>query len=128
MNDFEKDNIIKVKSYKFALRIIKLYKYLVEEKKEYVLSRQLLRSGTSIGANVEEAIGGISKKDFINKIYIVYKEARETRYWINLLKDSDYFTDKASESLLNDCEEIIKLSGKIISSSKKSVPSTEKSV
>jgi four helix bundle protein len=119
MNDFEKDNIIKNKSYKFALRIIKLYKYLSDEKKEYVLSKQLLRSGTSIGANVEEAIGGISKKDFLNKMYIVYKEARETRYWINLLKDSDYISDDGAKSLIFDCEELIKISGKIISSSKK---------
>lgn len=119
MNEYEKDNIIKNKSYKFALRIIKLYKHLCEEKKEYVLSKQILRSGTSIGANVEEAIGGISKKDFMNKMYIAYKEARETRYWINLLKDSDYITGKETESLLKDCEELIKLSGKIISTSKK---------
>jgi four helix bundle protein len=119
MSEYEKDNIIKNRSYKFALRIIKLYKYLCEEKKEYVLSKQLLRSGTSIGANVEEAIGGISKKDFMNKMYIVYKESRETRYWINLLKDSDYITIKAAESLLCDCEELIKLSGKIISGSRK---------
>jgi len=120
MNDFEKDNIIKNKSYKFALRIIKLYKYLCEEKKEYVLFKQLLRSGTSIGANVEEAIGGISKKDFLNKMCIVYKESRETRYWINLIKDSDYITLEGAKSLLDDCEELIILSGKIISSSKKS--------
>ena len=119
MSDIEKENIIKTKSYKFALRIIKLYKYLCEERNEYVLSKQLLRSGTSIGANIEEAIGGISKKDFLNKIYIAYKEARETRYWINLLKDSDYITEKAAESLKGDCEEIIKITGKIISSSKK---------
>ena len=118
MNDFEKDNVIKNKSYKFALRIIKLYKFLSEEKKEYVLSKQLLRSGTSIGANVEEAIGGISKKDFLNKMYIVYKEARETRYWINLLEDSDYITNDGAKSLIDDCEELVKLSGKIISSSK----------
>jgi len=76
----ENDNVIKVKSYNFSLRIIKLYKYLVEEKKEYVLSKQILRSGTSIGANVEEAIGGISEKDFLFKLTIAYKEARETRY------------------------------------------------
>ena len=118
MNDFEKDNVIKNKSYKFALRIIKLYKYLCDEKKEFVLSKQLLRSGTSIGANVEEAIGGISKKDFLNKMYTAYKESRETRYWVNLIKDSDYITENAANSLLSDCEELIKLSGKIISSSK----------
>ena len=119
MNEFEKDNVIKNKSYKFALRSIKLYKYLTENKKEFVLSKQLLRSGTSIGANVEEAIGGISKKDFLNKIYIVYKESRETRYWINLLKDSNYITYKEAKSILYDCEELIRISGKIISSSKK---------
>jgi len=121
MNEFEKDNVIKNKSYRFALRAVKLYKYLTENKKEFVLSKQLLRSGTSIGANVEEAIGGISKKDFLNKIYIVYKESRETRYWINLLKDADYITDKEAKSIMFDCEELIKLSGKIISSSKKNI-------
>jgi four helix bundle protein len=113
-----KENIVKDKSYEFALRIIKLYKYLADDKKEYVLSKQLLRSGTSIGANVEEAIGGISKKDFLNKMFTAYKEARETNYWINLLRDSDYIEVKAAESLQADCEEILKIIGKIISTSK----------
>ncbi|MEK7202933.1 MAG: four helix bundle protein [Patescibacteria group bacterium] len=108
-----KDNIIKTKSYKFAIRIINLYKYLTVNKKEYILSKQILRSGTSIGANVEEAIDGQSKKDFISKLSIAYKEARETRYWINLIVDSCILEKKLSISLLSDCEEICKIIGKI---------------
>ena len=84
------DNIIQQKSYAFALRIIKLYMYLKDEKNEYTLSKQVLRSGTSIGANIEEAIGGQSSKDFLAKISIAYKEARETHYWIRLLGDSGF--------------------------------------
>jgi len=117
----EKENIVKEKSYKFSLRIVKLFKYLVENKKEFVLSKQVLRCGTSIGANIEEAIGGITKKDFINKVFIAYKEARETHYWIRLLRDSDYLENNISESLLFECEEIIKLTGKIISTSRKTI-------
>ena len=112
------NNIIKEKSYKFSLRIIKLYMYLSDEKKEYVLSKQILRAGTSIGANIEEAIGGISKKDFLNKIYTAYKEARETNYCIRLLKDSMIIESKLADSLSNDCLELIKITGKIISTSK----------
>jgi four helix bundle protein len=108
-----KENIIRDKSYKFASRIIKLYKYLVQNKKEYVLSKQVLRSGTSIGANIEEAIGGYSEKDFIAKLSLAYKEARETRYWLNLLIDGGYLELNLAESLLNDCEEICKIIGKI---------------
>lgn len=108
-----KENIIREKSYKFALRIIKLYRYLIKEKKEYILSKQILRSGTSIGANVEEAIGGYSDKDFIAKLSLAYKEARETKYWINLLIDSNYLELKITESLLEDCEEICKIIGSI---------------
>ena len=117
----ERDNAIKEKSYKFALRIIKLYKFLVDNKKEYLLSKQVLRSGTSIGANIEEAVGSSSKKDFLNKFYIAHKEARETHYWIRLLKDSEYLSEKLAESFINDCNEILKISGKIISTSKKSI-------
>ena len=118
MNE-EKENIIKNKSYDFALRIIKLHKHLCDDKKEYVLSKQVLRSGTSIGANVEEAIGGITKKDFLNKMFNAYKEARETYYWIRLLKDSDILESKIAFSLLKDCDIIIKILGKIISTSRK---------
>ena len=107
------DNVVKEKSYAFALRIIKLYKYLVENKKEYVLAKQLLRCGTSIGANVEEAIGGQSKKDFTAKLAIAYKEARESEYWLRLLKDSGELDDKAADSVIIDCRELLKLIGSI---------------
>ncbi len=113
-----KKNIIQEKSYFFALRIINLYKYLCQNEKEYVLSKQILRCGTSIGANTEEAIGAQSKKDFINKISIAYKEARETKYWIRLLKDSNYITVKMFNSLLKDVEEILKILGSIQKTSK----------
>lgn len=109
----KKDNVIQIKSYEFALRVVKLYKHLSQEKKEYVLSKQLLRSGTSIGANVEEAIGGQSRKDFFAKLSISYKEARESHYWIRLLRDSDYLSEKESASLLKDIEEILKIIGSI---------------
>jgi four helix bundle protein len=84
----KEQNVIQQKSYDFAIRIVNLYKYLATEKKELVLSKQILRSGTSIGANVEEAIGAQSDKDFLNKLSIAYKEARETHYWIRLLRDT----------------------------------------
>jgi len=108
-----KKNVVQEKSFCFALRIVKLYKYLKENKKEYILSKQLLRSGTSIGANIEEAIGGQSKNDFISKISVAYKESRETLYWIKLLRESNYLNQKQSESLIDDCEEIIKIITKI---------------
>ncbi len=104
-----KENILGEKSYAFALRTIKLYKYLVEEYKEYVLSKQILRSGTSIGANVEESVHAQSKPDFVHKLSVAQKEACETNYWLRLLRDSDYLKDKLAESLLEDCEEIQKL-------------------
>ncbi len=91
MNDIKNSkSIIVNKSYAFALDVIILYKNLIQEKKEFVLSKQLLRSGTSIGANVNEAISGQSKRDFLHKMSIAVKEARETSYWLNLFKDSDY--------------------------------------
>ncbi len=108
-----KNNILQDKSYDFALKIIRVYKHLCEERKEFVLSKQLLRAGTSIGANVEEAIGGQSEKDFFSKISISYKEARETHYWIRLLKDSGYIAETQSVSLLKDCEELQKIIGAI---------------
>ena len=109
-----KDNIILIKTYNFSLRIIELYKYLSKEKKEYTLSKQILRSGTSIGANSEEAAGSISKKDFRAKFFIAYKEARETHYWIRLLRDSGYIDAKLASSLLNDLDEILKIIGAIL--------------
>lgn len=107
------DNAVQIKSYDFALRIIKVYKYLSQEKKEFVLSKQLLRSGTSIGANIEESIGGQSKADFFAKITIAYKETRESKYWIRLLRDSEYLTNEQSEDLLKDVEELLKIIGSI---------------
>jgi four helix bundle protein len=107
------DNVVQTKSYAFALRIIKVYKYLNQEKKEFVLSKQLLRSGTSIGANIEEAIGGQSKNDFFAKITISYKEARESKYWIRLLRDSEYLSVEQSDDLLKDIDELLKIIGSI---------------
>ena len=106
-----KSNPAAEKSYAFALRIVKLRRYLREEKSEYDLSKQLLRSGTSIGANIEEAIGGHSRKDFKHKLSISYKEARETHYWLRLLRDSDFINEDSAESLLNDCDELLKIIG-----------------
>ena len=113
-----KENIIQQKSHKFAIKIIRLYKLLVSEKKEFVLSKQLLRSGTSIGANIEEALGGQSKKDFISKLSIAYKEARETKYWLSLLLEAEYLMAEELNSINQDCEEILKILGKIQKTSK----------
>lgn len=112
------DNVIVDKSKVFAVRIIKLYKYLSDEKKEYVLSKQLLRSGTSIGANVKEAIRGQSKADFVFKLNISLKEASETEYWLELLKETDFISDSQFESIHQDCVELIKILTSIINSSK----------
>lgn len=105
---------MKEKSYSFAIRSVKLYKYLVTEQKEFVLSKQILRSGTSIGANIEEANSGQSKNDFIAKLSISLKEAKETHYWLRLLHDCDYLSKNLFDSLLADCNELIALITKII--------------
>ncbi len=115
-----KENVVQQKSFAFAIRVVNAYKYLTEQKKEFVLSKQLLRSGTSIGANVEEATGGQSKKDFIAKISISYKEARETKYWLNLLTATDYLDEKLSKSLLDDAEELCKILSSILLTTKQS--------
>lgn len=117
MKTFGERSVIKDKSYQFALRIIKLYSFL-QQKNEYVLSKQILRCGTSIGANVEEAIGAQSNKDFIAKLSIAYKETRETHYWIRLLHDSSYIDSKSANSIIKDCEELIKIITAIIKTSK----------
>ena len=109
----KQDNIVQQKSFTFAIRIVNLYKFLNSEKKEFILSKQLLRSGTSIGANVEESIGGQSEKDFLSKISIAYKEARETIYWLKLLQATDYLAEEQAQSLLFDAEELCKIIGKI---------------
>ena len=100
------NSILLDKSLKFAARIVKLHKYLVKEKKESIISKQIIRSGTSIGANANEAVYGISKADFIAKLQISLKETAETEYWLQLLMLSDYLTEQEGESLLNDCLEI----------------------
>ena len=108
------ENTIVDKSKAFAVRIINLYKYLCDEKKEFVLSKQLLRSGTSIGANVKEAIRGQSKDDFAHKMNISLKEASETEYWIELLCETDYITKQQFDSIIADCTELIKILTSII--------------
>ncbi len=100
------DSILLDKSLEFAARIVKLYKYLIKEKKESIISKQIIRSGTSIGANANEAVYGVSKADFIAKLQISLKETAETEYWIRLLVLSEYITEQEGKSLLNDCLEI----------------------
>jgi four helix bundle protein len=112
------DNIIQAKSYDFAVRIVRLYQHLAATKKEFVLSKQLLRCGTSIGANVEEAIGGQSRADFVAKISIAYKEARETSYWLRLLKDTEYLTRTEFESIHADADELCRIIASIQKSTK----------
>ncbi len=107
-----KENLIQQKTYDFALKIINTSKQM-QMNKEFVLSRQLLKSGTSIGANVEEAIGGQSRKDFLSKISIAYKEARETKFWLRLLRDSNSIDSAHSDELLYQVEEILRIIGSI---------------
>lgn len=116
-------NVIKEKSRDFAVRIIRLYKYLCDEKKEYVLSKQLLRAGTSIGANVNEALCGISKKDFLAKMYIAYKETAESMYWLELLVATDYLNAQEYNSINKDCEELKKLLSSITKTMQESLNS-----
>jgi len=116
-----KENVVFEKSKKFSLRIIKLYKYLCSEKKEFVLSKQILRSGTSIGANIAEAEYGISKKDFLSKMYISLKETAETLYWLELLKGSEYISEREFNSLAGDCIELQKLLSSITKTSQQSL-------
>lgn len=103
------EKAVKFKSKRFAVRIVKLYRYLCDEKKEYVISKQLLRSGTSIGANIAESECAISKRDFLAKLYIALKECRETAYWLELLFETEYLTKEQFESISNDCEELRKM-------------------
>ena len=106
------------KSFQFALRIVRLCKYLQQEKREYVLSKQLLRSGTSIGANVAEAKQGQSRADFASKASIALKEATETDYWLRLLHGADYLTDDEFDSIIADCRELEKILTSIIKTTK----------
>lgn len=112
------NNLILEKSKSFAIRIINMYKYLANEKKEFVLAKQVLRSGTSIGANVKECINAESRLDFIHKLGIALKEADETEYWLELLHETNYITDKQFSSIVTDCKEIIKILIAIIKKAK----------
>ncbi len=111
-----KENEVRQKSLAFAKRIVFTYQYLCNEKREYVLSKQLLRSGTSIGANIAEAQYGSSRKDFLNKLYIALKECAETLYWLELLSSCDYLSNSQFQSLQEDCEELRKLLSSITKS------------
>ena len=112
------DNAIKIKTYSFAIRIIKAYKFLSSEQKEFVLSKQMLRSGTAVGALVRESEHAESKADFIHKMSISLKEANETEYWLLLLHDADYLEKKSFESIVSDCQELIKILISIIKTAK----------
>lgn len=116
----EAERTAKYKSKKFAIRIINMYKYLCEDKKEYVLSKQVLRSGTSIGANLAEAGSAMSKRDFLAKVYIALKECSETIYWLEILNEAEYITDKMFHSMYSDCDELRKM----LSATTKTINST----
>ena len=113
-----KQNVLKEKSYAFALRIVKLYRYLAVEHREFELSKQIVRSGTSIGANIEEAFQAQSRPDFIHKLSIANKEAFETHYWLRLLRDSSILTPSQAESLLRECDELQRMLVSAIKTSK----------
>lgn len=111
------------KAFNFAIRTVELYKYLCNEKNEYVLPNQILRSGTSIGANIYEAVYASSKKDFLMKMNIALKEASETNYWLELLKTAEFLDENVSEVLIQNCKEIIKLLSSIVKTTKDNLQS-----
>ena len=113
-----KESIVYEKAFNFAVRIVKMYKYLCDGKKEFILSKQLVRSGTSIGANIAEGLEGQSKKDFVSKLNIALKEAVESRYWIDLLKETEYLTEEQYNIINNDITELIKMLTRIIKTTK----------
>ena len=115
------ENVVAQKSYAFALRALRAGRFLIREQKEFVVSRQLMKSGTSIGANVEEAVGGQSRADFFAKISIAYKEARETSYWIRLSRDAGLLSPSQAASLLVDVDELLRLLGTIQVATKRAV-------
>lgn len=114
----KENNQVLIDSKAFALRVIKLYQFLKNEKQIFVLSKQILRSGTSIGANVRESVNAQSRMDFINKLNIALKEANETEYWLELIHESDFIDDKQFESIYNDCGKIAATLTKIIKTTK----------
>ena len=116
------DSILRTKSYSFALRVFHLARHLRDEKKEFVVSKQVLRSGTSIGANVEEANQAESRKDFGHKLSVALKEATETNYWLRLLRDSKTLEEKIANSMIEDCKELEKMLTTSIRTVKRSAP------
>lgn len=112
------ESIVAVKSYAFAIRVVKLYKLLSQEKREFILSKQMLRSGTAIGALIKEAEHAQSKADFLNKMNVALKEANETEYWLMLMKDTEYLNEKEFQSIREDCSELLKLLASIVKSTK----------
>ena len=120
------ESIVANKSRQFAVRIIRLGQYLQTEKKEFILSNQIIRSGTSIGANIVEALKAISQKEFLQKMYIAFKECNETMYWLDLLYATDYLTEQQFQSLNNDCAELQKILSSITKTTKNNQPSKEK--
>ena len=112
------DNVVVQKSYAFSLRCVRLYKYLCSRDGNYIIGKQLLRSGTSIGANVREALRAQTRPDFITKLNVALKEASETEYWIELLRDSDNISSSQAESMLADCVELLKILTSIVKKSK----------
>jgi four helix bundle protein len=117
-SEIKNESKIAKKAYAFAIDIVKLYKKLIDDKREFVLSKQLLRSGTSIGANINEAVSGQSKRDFVHKLSVALKEARETSYWLSLMRDSDFINQASFEDIDKKCIEIIKILSSIILTTK----------
>jgi len=120
------NSIVNTKSFEFSVRIVNLYRFLCEQKKDFILSKQLLRSGTSIGANIREALQAQGKKDFLSKINIALKEANETIYWIELLHATDFIDVKQKESIWKDCDEIIRMLVSTVKTTKRNLTQEEK--
>lgn len=115
----KENNVIVDKSKAFAIRIIKLYRYLCDDKKEFILSKQVLKSGTSIGANVKEAVRGQTKADFYAKMNVALKEASETEYWLELLNEGGFIENDAYESVYKDCQELLRILVSIVKTKEK---------
>lgn len=122
------DGNIYTKTYNFAIKIFKLYQGIVKEKRDYIISSQILRSGTSIGANVREACYAQSKKDFLSKMNIALKEAAETEYWLSILQETKFIDENKSKKLLEECIEIIKILTRIVKSTKASLKEEAKKI
>ncbi|KAJ52324.1 four helix bundle protein [Clostridium tetanomorphum] len=116
-----KESLVYNKAFKFAIRIVNLYKHLCKEKSKYIISKQVLRSGTSIGANIKEAVQASSKRDFLMKMNIALKEASETDYWLELLEETNYIDDKASQSIINECTELNNMLISIVKTTKENL-------